>query len=231
MNGLAAQRRSRGLPGMAINIGVIYGLGFLHRESYHLYAGLEREGYPPISERDLHHMFLEAIVAGRPGSQISDITTGLSRYRVHDPNPLHWHHDPRFSHHTVAETTQSREQIEEQTLTDLLEQTDSVAAALKVLLPSFQSHLESLLRLPQDSIGEDRSLNELGLDSLVAVDIRSWIWKTAGQDVAVMKILGATSIAKRKSSPYYLGQLGTHCPSQLRIPILSYHVIVVTDMH
>lgn len=201
MNGLAAQRRSRGLPGTAINIGVIYGLGFLHRESEHLYAGLEREGYPPISEHDLHHMFLEAIVAGRPGSQISDITTGLRRFRVDSPNSLHWHRDPRFSHFTVAGTSQARLEVEEQTLAELLEQAETVPAAVKVLLPSFQRHLEGLLRLPKESVGKDSSLGELGVDSLVAVDIRSWIWKTAGQDVAVMKVLGATSITKRKSSP------------------------------
>jgi hypothetical protein len=201
MNGLAAQRRSRGLPGTAINIGVIYGLGFLHRESEHLYAGLEREGYPPISEHDLHHMFLEAIVAGRPGSQISDITTGLRRFRVDGPNSLHWHRDPRFSHFTVAGTSQARLEVEEQTLAELLEQAETVPAAVKVLLPSFQRHLEGLLRLPKESVGKDSSLGELGVDSLVAVDIRSWIWKTAGQDVAVMKVLGATSITKRKSSP------------------------------
>lgn len=200
MNGLAANRRGRLLPATAINIGVIYGLGFLHRSSSHLYAGLEREGYPPISERDLHHMFLEAIVAGRPDSPVDDIVTGLRRYRVDDPNPLHWHHDPRFSHFTVAGTAQAQADVEEQTLAELLEQADTIPAAVEVLLPSFQRHLESLLRLPKETVGKDSSLSELGVDSLAAVEIRSWIWKSAGQDVAVMKILGAPSIAKRKSS-------------------------------
>lgn len=206
MNGLAASRRSRGLPGTAINIGVIYGLGFLHRELDHLYAGLEREGYPPISERDLHHMFLEAIVAGRPGSQITDITTGLRRFRVDDSNPLHWHLDPRFSHFTVAGPSHAVDGYDDaagmkQSLAELMEQADTVAAAAEILLPPFQRHLESLLRLPKESVGGDSSLGELGVDSLVAVDIRSWIWKTVGQDVAVMKVLGATSIAKRNSIP------------------------------
>lgn len=99
MNGLAASRRRRGLPGSVLNIGVIYGLGFLHREKDGLYSGLEREGYPPTSERDLHHMFVEAIAAGHPSSPVYDITTGLRRFPAHDPT-LAWHHDPRFSHFT-----------------------------------------------------------------------------------------------------------------------------------
>ncbi|KAH6847804.1 hypothetical protein B0I37DRAFT_431626 [Chaetomium sp. MPI-CAGE-AT-0009] len=102
MNGLAASRRRRGLPGSVLNIGVIYGLGFLHREKDGLYEGLEREGYPPTSERDLHHMFVEAIAAGHPSQNtqpVYDITTGLRRFPAHDPT-LAWHHDPRFSHLT-----------------------------------------------------------------------------------------------------------------------------------
>ncbi|KAL2169493.1 hypothetical protein VTG60DRAFT_5962 [Thermothelomyces hinnuleus] len=107
MNGLAASRRRRGLPGSVLNIGVIYGLGFLHREKGSLYQGLEREGYPPISERDIHHMFVEAIIAGKPtgpGRQqaeegVYDITTGLRRFPASNPT-LHWHHDPRFGHFT-----------------------------------------------------------------------------------------------------------------------------------
>ncbi|KAL2163186.1 hypothetical protein VTH06DRAFT_5242 [Thermothelomyces fergusii] len=102
MNGLAASRRRRGLPGSVLNIGVIYGLGFLHREKSSLYQGLEREGYPPVSERDIHHMFVEAIVAGKPTNrpeeeEVYDITTGLRRFPAGNPT-LHWHSDPRFGH-------------------------------------------------------------------------------------------------------------------------------------
>ncbi|KAI0145137.1 hypothetical protein GGR57DRAFT_480906 [Xylariaceae sp. FL1272] len=63
INGLAANSRRRGLAGSVLNIGVIYGLGSLQREKGKLYTGLEREGHPPISERNNHHMFLEAIAA------------------------------------------------------------------------------------------------------------------------------------------------------------------------
>lgn len=207
MNGLAASRRRRGLPGAALNIGVIYGLGFLHREKDDLYTGLEREGYPPISERDIHHMFLEAIVAGRPGpNQVADITTGLSRYRVNDPNPLHWHRDPRFSHYTVPDEDEDDAsdgtEKKKQSVRDMLEAAHSAREAAEVLAKALAERLESMLRLPADSVGGDSSVAELGVDSLAAVEIRSWIWKAAGRDVAVMKILGARSIAGRELTTY-----------------------------
>lgn len=217
MNGLAASRRRRGLPGMALNIGVIYGLGFLHREKDELYAGLEREGYPPISERDVHHMFLEAIVAGRPPkpadpgmagkqqSQIVDITTGLSRFRFDGPNPLHWHLDPRFSHFTLPSSTADQsaddQGAQKQSVKQLIDQAETAEAATEVLLEAFTSHLEGLLQLPPGGAHGDSSISELGVDSLVAVDIRSWLYRATETDIGVMKILSSTSINKRKSPP------------------------------
>ncbi|KAK4035108.1 hypothetical protein C8A01DRAFT_48664 [Parachaetomium inaequale] len=189
MNGLAACRRRRGLPGSVLNIGVIYGLGFLHREKDDLYEGLEREGYPPISERDIHHMFVEAIAAGRPNSseheEIYDITTGLRRFPAHDPR-LHWHHDPRFSHFTRrdedgAEGGADANGAQKQSLRELM---DGAATA------------EELTRVLVDGVTGEHSIAELGVDSLAAVEIRAWAWKALGQDVAVMKLLGGATIAK-----------------------------------
>jgi hypothetical protein len=155
-------------------------------------------------------MFLEAIVAGRPvPGQVEDITTGLSRFRVLDRNPLHWHRDPRFSHFTTEDEEDSREaaasslddmEDAESTILNRIEATDSVAAASQILLRPFTRRLEALLQLPQDSIGSgEDSFADLGVDSLVAVEIRSWIWKTVGRDVPVLKILGAQSISRRES--------------------------------
>lgn len=203
MNGLAASRRRRGLPGSVLNIGVIYGLGFLHREKDSLYEGLEREGYPPISERDIHHMFAEAIAAGRPvPGQIYDITTGLRRFVASSPT-LAWHHDPRFSHFVrqdddpeAAGESPGAGGPEKQGLKELVGNAETVDELVEVLVAGFIARLRSQLHLPEGAVTGDHSAIELGVDSLAAVEIRSWIWKTLGQDVAVMKILGSSTIEK-----------------------------------
>ncbi|KAK1760184.1 hypothetical protein QBC47DRAFT_291072 [Echria macrotheca] len=196
MNGLAADRRRRGLVGSALNIGVIYGLGFLHREKQELYSGLAREGYPPISERDIHHMFIEAIVTGIPvAGQIYDITTGLRRYHLKNPTQ-HWHFDPRFLHFSYMDDDVDAAEAggDKKSFKDLLVEAKSKDDVLKVFSTAFMSHLEQLLQLVTGTVTHDDSIAELGVDSLVAVEIRSWIWKTVAQDVAVMKILGSSSI-------------------------------------
>ncbi|CAJ2510598.1 Uu.00g062230.m01.CDS01 [Anthostomella pinea] len=201
MNGLAANRRRRGLAGSVLNIGVIYGLGFLQREKDHLYRGLEREGYPPISERDIHHMIVEAVVAGRPDSpgQPFDITTGLSRFKPGTPNPLHWHLDPRFGHFTVrddADDTTGGVAEARKSLKEELVILNEAGAMAETILAAFAERLETLLQLPKGGISKEEGMAELGVDSLVAVEVRNWIWKTVGKDISVLKVLGASSIFK-----------------------------------
>lgn len=46
-----------------------------------------------------------------------------------------------------------------------------------------------------DSISPDTSLVELGIDSLVAVDMRAWFTKELGLDMPVLKLLGGATVA------------------------------------
>ncbi|KAI0535909.1 hypothetical protein GGR58DRAFT_528934 [Xylaria digitata] len=213
MNGLAAHRRRRGLVGTALNIGVIYGLGFLRREKSHLYAGLEREGYPPISEHNLHHMFLEAIAAGRPSCDSNapdheqrhpfDITTGLRRYVRGSAHPLHWHVDPRLGHFALRPTTDNaadgaaskmQERVSLQQQLAGLEEKEAVADMISAALTQ---KLQTLLQFPDGvSIDRHKSLTDLGVDSLFAVEVRDWFYKSLGKDIAVMKIMNAPSIQR-----------------------------------
>ncbi|KAK5635904.1 hypothetical protein RRF57_011619 [Xylaria bambusicola] len=208
MNGLAAQRRKRGLVGTALNIGVIYGLGFLQREKTYLYAGLEKEGYPPISERDLHHMFLEAIVAGRPATDADstkhqqqhipfDITTGLRRFRRGSPEPLHWHEDLRFGHFAMRPEADAKNVDSTNNSKSLQEELASLSqeAVANTISVALQQKLRTLMQFPDDvAIDMHSSPMDLGLDSLTAVEVRTWFNKSLGQDFAVMKIINATSV-------------------------------------
>lgn len=49
--------------------------------------------------------------------------------------------------------------------------------------------------LPDDPINENIAFVEQGIDSLMAVEIRSWFFKELGVDFSVLKILGGSSIA------------------------------------
>ncbi|KAI0171723.1 ketoacyl-synt-domain-containing protein [Hypoxylon sp. FL1284] len=203
MNGLAADRRRRGLAGSVLNIGVIHGLGLLRRERKQLYAGLGREGYPPISERDIHHMCLEAVVVGRPSENDDpdatiDLTTGLRRFDAADLNHLHWHLDPRFGHYSrpdssgdVAAAVSARQSLAD-SIAKLTDKT-GIADAIRIALTE---RLETILQLHKGTVDPAQSMSELGVDSLAAVEARKWIFQSVGKDVSIIKLLGGVSLQK-----------------------------------
>lgn len=53
-----------------------------------------------------------------------------------------------------------------------------------------------ILQLADQAIDNDAPLNELGIDSLVAVEVRSWFLKELKVDIPVLKVVGGASPAE-----------------------------------
>ncbi|KAL5041361.1 hypothetical protein BDW71DRAFT_168742 [Aspergillus fruticulosus] len=68
--------------------------------------------------------------------------------------------------------------------------------AKNIMETALLEHLASSLKLSLETIYTDVPIIDLGIDSLVAVQIRNWIWAEAGYDLAVLKILGGFSTAQ-----------------------------------
>lgn len=64
---------------------------------------------------------------------------------------------------------------------------------LTCIVECFAAKLQIILQIPATDFRADAALIELGVDSLVAVEIRSWFLKETSVDVAVLKILGGAS--------------------------------------
>ena len=63
------------------------------------------------------------------------------------------------------------------------------------MVESFTSRLQQILQIPaEDEVSETISLVEQGVDSLVAVEVRSWFLKELDIDMPVLKVLGGSSI-------------------------------------
>lgn len=104
MMSLSAQRRSRGLASSVINIGVVIGVGYVTREvNKSGQENLQKGGYMFLSEQMFHHVFAEAVLAGRPGvGREAEISTGLRHIRSTDENQPIWYDNPKFSHHVLT---------------------------------------------------------------------------------------------------------------------------------
>lgn len=64
-----------------------------------------------------------------------------------------------------------------------------------MLLDGIVSKVRSILHLPADQpVLETTALVDLGVDSLIAVDIRAWIMGELGVDVPVLKLLAGITV-------------------------------------
>lgn len=199
MSTLCNQRRARGLAASVIDVGMLIGFGHLHHSQaagFKFEDHFRREGFLAISESDLHIIFAEAIHAGRPSCKTGcELITGLG-----SNGDAPWTHTPRLGHyrsrHEAQETGQtSHRRSEAQALSNCLRGVHTDEEALSVLETVVSGKIGQLLGKIAEDLSHDIPLLALGLDSLVAVEIRSWILRELEIDMPVLKILGGASVS------------------------------------
>ncbi|KAK4194958.1 KR domain-containing protein [Triangularia verruculosa] len=161
---LAFQRRKRRVPGSVMDISSLVGIGYMERSDNFDAEYFANIGYTNISEQDLHQMFAEAILIGRPDStQSAEIVTGFA---------------PAYADKEIK--AQYR---------------NAMLIIHRVYLASFDTRLRKILQIPEEEPVNDKvALVEQGVDSLVAVEVRSWFLKELDIEMPVLKVLGGNSI-------------------------------------
>ncbi|KGO44322.1 Acyl transferase/acyl hydrolase/lysophospholipase [Penicillium expansum] len=195
MASLAAQRRSRGLAAHAINIGAIVGNGYVTRElNMGQQSYLYRVGHSWMSEQDFHEVFAEGVLSclDRVGS--AELCCGL---RIDDDESKSWVSNPMFQHLVYKSSNlvvaEKKGKYGVLIKTRLFEATSN-QEVIEILQDGFVLKLQSALQADPNKPMLDMSPDELGVDSLVAVDLRSWFLKELGVDMPVLKIFNAASI-------------------------------------
>lgn len=219
-SGLAEHRRKRGLVASVMDIGKIVGIGYVARNRKAVIS-LRSHKFQPISEPLFHQMFAEAVISGRPNSGRQPILSAGVQKRLgladEDSIPPLWMGNPRFSHLTWEKdefagagdsSAPSRVPVKEK-----LEAANNFSEANDALVQALVTKLGAILQLAPESINKNTALIEIGeqsnlvsemdilthiligIDSLVAVEIRSWFLKELNVDIPVLKIIGGDSIA------------------------------------
>lgn len=202
MTGLAAQRRQNGRVASVIHIGYVADVGYFTRADNSSTEYVSRMHFGPISETDVHHAFAEAILTGKPDSRRScEIGVGIEPLDtpLTDDNETAWSSDPRFSHYLPTVHVHEKNENLQAGDDDIKKQIQDVkteAEVVTLVQEALCAKLETMLQLPTGSVDANALLTELGIDSLVAVEIRAWFLKKIGFDAPVVKILGRNSVAQ-----------------------------------
>ncbi|KAH8171057.1 AMP-binding enzyme domain-containing protein [Sarocladium implicatum] len=200
MSSLVAQRRARGLAGSIIHVGYVSDVGYVTRNSNRqLDQHFHNMRLMALSETDVHHAFAEAIRGGLQSAATShDIIMGLhpASHPIDPETNTPWLANPRFAHFVPSAKLDSAQDNEASSgsLRQKLENSSATSEqeAIDAVLNAFCGKLGAILQLPLESVKESaqRPIIDLGIDSLVAVELRTWFLKELGADVPVVKILG-----------------------------------------
>lgn len=209
MCALAANRRKRGLNAVALNGGAIIGAGYITRETDRaLDLTVEKMNLMRLSEEDFHQMIAEAIESGYADSAENgaEITTGLETLDINGTEDLtlmnvpKWYRNPRLSHFVVKRGSSTvlkdhgGQQIAIASIEDQLRGCKTTHDLFTLVQTSFCIQLRKLLLLSIEVMSDQDMLAkrsvELGVDSLISVDLRSWFMKTFKVNVPVLKIMG-----------------------------------------
>ncbi|KAJ8121483.1 hypothetical protein ONZ43_g2074 [Nemania bipapillata] len=197
MSTLAEKRRSRGLAASTMHFGMLLGLGFIHGQvGSTLEARFRQDDLPAIPESQFHYVFAQAVLSGHPNSGLSpQVVAGLGT-EVDTP----WRAIPMFTHCRIKrdeKRSRGKRQPQKdsvQSIQGLLKEADGLECALSILKAAVGRRISSALGLPGETIEEHLGLISLGFDSLIAIEVRSWLLKMLEVKIPVLKLLGGSSL-------------------------------------
>ncbi|KAM3425140.1 hypothetical protein BST61_g7101 [Cercospora zeina] len=204
---LAKQRRQKGFPASVMEVGCVADVGYVAERGQSLFDKLARTMKLPLSESDVHQLFAEAVAASpvREGevvdSTTAEIVSGMGYYNYSANTPFEAHppwFNNRLASHYVREERGSSVMASGTEAGNLsvaaqLDATTTEEAAASVLTRALAARVETMLQMASGNFKVDASLLDVGIDSLLAVELRTWFLKEVHVDVPVLKILGGGS--------------------------------------
>ncbi|KAH8799173.1 hypothetical protein F5884DRAFT_905619 [Xylogone sp. PMI_703] len=82
-----------------------------------------------------------------------------------------------------------------QSLMQRLGSAPDIAAATEIVLDSIRDKLSSMISIPAEDIDVSKALSSYGVDSLVAIEFRTWVMKDLGAEVPLLELLGSSPIS------------------------------------
>ncbi|KAI0188865.1 hypothetical protein F4808DRAFT_454145 [Astrocystis sublimbata] len=204
MGALAAQRQRCGLAATAIDLGSIFGVGYWERgQGRALDLTISKYSFMHLSEADLHQIIAEAINCGRAGGP-AILSTGLEPVAADAADLPVWAENPRFAAFLMHETGEDGKTSKDgvpvavgSSISDKLQKCATRQDVEAVVKGALAARLRKALQLTTADDDDLMSMHsrEIGIDSLVLVDIRAWCLENFEVAVPVLKIMNNDTLA------------------------------------
>jgi acyl carrier protein len=189
LEGLAQQRRTEGLPALAVRWGAIGDTGVLARNAKTGADLARRAGATGMRAREALDLLAAAMT--EPGTRDAAILTVA---------PMDWGLAaaglPILKTPLFRDIREAREPVAAAKALDLdtIVPTLDDAAALALIARHLKTEMGAILRLAPEDIDAQRSLADLGMDSLMAMELRLAVHRKLGIELPITAIADGLSI-------------------------------------
>lgn len=191
---LAHHRRSKGLPALTIDVGMVTDTGWTAQNRDRIGSRIMFSA-KDITTKDLmalvEHHLIDWLHYGKDATSRSpspQVSVGVGDCPAVDARFSHVRaNEARFVPSAASDLTSSKQESLEARLATVGK--DDRQRVAEVIEEAFSDKLARLLSLAPENVHLTDSLASHGVDSLVAVEIRTWFRKEIGVNVAVSEIL------------------------------------------
>jgi hypothetical protein len=193
-------RRNLGLPGCSIDIGTILGLGWI-AENIEAAAMAYLRSIQYLGMRlDELLLLIQAAITGyttegchTPTILAAGLGTG-GLVLQNDTDPPFWFDDAKYRHlklvGTHLENAVGDKDGDSIPVSAQLKAASSIEEATEIVVTAITNRLAKQLLMFPDDLDPTKAIGRLGVDSLIAVELRNWMFRELGSDVGMFEILG-----------------------------------------
>ncbi|KAH3509564.1 hypothetical protein KXW24_003759 [Aspergillus fumigatus] len=202
IDALARYRVLNGLKATALDLGMVLSVGYVAENDSDLINHLRDVGVEPMREEEFLSILDELCNPNQPATiplTKSQISLGLqmpeTRVATGAEEPG-WMRDPLFRHLYRIRTLEGAAESDERSVNYalLLAGADNFEEASGIVYEAMVSKLVKALNISQGDVDPSKPLHALGVDSLVAVELRTWMLKQLDADVAVFDLMEVASL-------------------------------------
>jgi aryl carrier-like protein len=196
LDGFMEYRRSLGLPGTSIDLAAVSDVGYLaDSDARRRQEVLKNIGSQTIDESEVLALVAAALTGDLNQSCVGQCITGLA---LDSLNNNFWIQDAKFSVLYQAAKGQpgssSQRDGPSVPLQVTLQAASSKENALLVCYEALAAKLAQVLVISLEDMDPSITVASLGLDSLVAIEIRNWIAREANANVQVLELLSSGTL-------------------------------------
>ena len=180
----ARYRTSLGMPARSLDLGMISGAGYVH-ENESVFKYLTAQGFQAVTIEELLHAMEYAITEPVTSCNDSQLILGLTGSPDQENQAMNFA-DAKFEH---IRSSWMRSNYKVGSLRSRIKDPQHGGDPFDLVREAIIAQISKILVISVEEINSEQSLSTHGLDSLSAVELRSWLARELDATFGVMEIL------------------------------------------